>query len=350
MPVYPSHRNCGFPDFVLENTKAEEGKASIGPDGWSLQNAVLPAVPFPHPKAGIEAMWNWLVRYQGVGQDWPVGRTAISASPGGTNRIEFTWTQLVYFPWGGKGKSAPSDAGGVAYAMYYGISEPAALAGQGLVQRYYFSKDSDAYYYFTGQRRVRRLPSYAYDAPIIGTENQYPSDSQFIFYGNPDRFDWKIVGKKEMYVPYNNFEVQNFNTKFDDAAGPDFISPSVRRYELHRVWEVVGTVKSGFRHTAAKKVLYFDEDTWNIVAGDDFDAQGKIWKTKENYSAPSWEIGGTCTVSSFAMYDLANGRYLTDQQIWGTGKDQRHFASATDDKRLDDEFFTSDGLASRSER
>lgn len=349
MPVYQSHRDCGFPDFVLENTKANAGKASIASDGWSLSNAVLPAVPFPEPKSGIEAMWNWLTRYQGVGQSWPSGVSVVSASPGGSNRIEISWTQLIYFPWGKQGATSPKGVSDLENAMYYAYTDPAALAGQGLVQRYYFSKDADAYYYFTGQRRVRRLPSYAYDAPLIGFENQYPSDSQFIFYGNPDRFDWKIVGKKEIYIPYNNFEAQNFNVKLDDAVGPSFVNPNQRRYELHRVWEVVGTVKSGVRHSAPKKVLYLDEDSWNIVVGDDYDAQGKLWKTKENYVVPTWEIGGTCTVPSFAMYDLTNGRYVADQLVWGTGKDEVHFAAPTD-KRLNDNFFTSQSLQSMSER
>jgi Protein of unknown function (DUF1329) len=349
MPVYPSHRDCGFPDFVLENTKANAGKAAIGSDGWSLDKAVLPSIPFPEPKSGIEAMWNWLARYQGVGQDWPAGVSVVSASPGGSNRIEISWTQLIYFPWGKKGASSPSDHGGIENAMYYSYTDPAALAGQGLVQRYYFSKDTDAYYYFTGQRRVRRLPSYAYDSPLIGFENQYPSDSQFIFYGNPDRFDWKIVGKKEMYVPYNNFQAQNFNVKVSDAIGPTFVNPAQRRYELHRVWEVVGTVKSGVRHTAAKKVMYLDEDSWNIVVGDDYDVQGKLWKTKENNVVPTWELGGTCTVPTFAMYDLTNGRYVADMLVYGTGKDQRRFETASD-KRLRDDFFTSQSLQSMSER
>lgn len=349
MPVYPSHRDCGFPDFVVENTKANAGKASIASDGWSLQNAVLPGVPFPEPKKGIEAIWNWLTRYQGVGQDWPSGYSVVSASPGNSNRIEIGWTQLIYFPWGKKGTASPSENGGLENAMYYSYKDPAALAGQALVQRYYFSKDADAYYYFTGQRRVRRLPSYAYDAPLIGFENQYPSDSQFIFYGNPDRFDWKIVGKREMYIPYDNFTIQNFHAKLDDAIGPTFVNPAMRRYELHRVWEVVGTVKTGFRHSAPKKVLYLDEDSWNVVVGDDYDTQGKLWKTKENYVVPTWELGNTCTVPSFAMYDLTNGRFVADQLVVGTGKDEVHFETPTD-KRLNDDFFTSQSLQSMSER
>src|SRR6185503_16283861 len=67
MPVYPTHRECSVPDFVAQNTKDGILKSSIAKDGWSLENATLPGVPFPVPTTGIQVMWNWMMRYQGVG-------------------------------------------------------------------------------------------------------------------------------------------------------------------------------------------------------------------------------------------------------------------------------------------
>ncbi len=69
------------------------------------------------------------------------------------------------------------------------------------------------------------MPSYAYDSPQIGFENQYTLDQPWIFNGNLDRFDWKLVGKKEMYVPYNSFGMYNFNAKLHDVLLPKFLSP-----------------------------------------------------------------------------------------------------------------------------
>lgn len=349
MPVYQTHRECGLPEALEKNTRDGAAKASIAKDGWSLENATLPGVPFPVPQKGIEVMWNWLMHYRGVAAEWPDGYTVVSPRPGSTNPIVTHWALLDYYPWARSGQHAPHQNNGLQAGVYYRYKEPAALAGQGTVQRYYFNKDTDSYLYFTGQRRVRRLPSYAYDAPLIGYENQYPADITFGFYGNPDRFEWKIVGKKEVYVPYNSFAMHRFNTKLDDALDKNFVKPALRRYELHRVWEIEGTVKAGVRHATPKKTLYIDEDSWNVAVGDDYDAQGKIWKAKENHIAPAFDIGA-CAPAASVYNDLISGRYVFDNTVVGTGKDKKYYPPGTTDPRLSDSFFTGDNLGTISDR
>lgn len=349
MPVYPTHRTCALPDFVNENTKAGALKSAIGKDGWSLATATLPGVPFPVPDKGIEVMWNWLTRYQGVAVEWPAAFTAVSPRPGASSTIIARWTQLSYYPWAKSGQHSPQDNEDLQNGNYYAYMEPASLAGQGIVQRYYFDKDTDSFYYFTGQRRVRRLPSYAYDAPLIGFENQYPADQSFVFYGNPDRFDWKLVGKKEMYVPYNAFAMQRFKTKLSDAMGSQYVNPELRRYELHRVWEIEGTVKAGMRHATPKKTLYVDEDSWLVTVGDDYDAQGKIWRSKEGFTTPEWEVG-SCGFAAGVYTDLISGRYVFDETVVGTGKDLKFYPPDSKDDRLTNSYFTGENLGAISDR
>ena len=196
---------------------------------------------------------------------------------------------------------------------------------------------------------MRRLPSYGYDAPLIGFENQYPADMFQIFSGAPDRFDWKIVGKKEVYVPYNNFEAYNFRNKVKDVFGPTFVKAEVRRYELHRVWVIEGNVKSGVRHMAPKKTVYLDEDTWQAVVGDDFDAQGKIWKSKEIPIVPIWELGACQALATQVFYDLSSGRYVVDNTPYDTSKDFK-FMSEHNDPRMNSNYFTAEKLRAISER
>lgn len=348
MPVYPTHRECSVPDFVAQNTKDGILKSSIAKDGWSLENATLPGVPFPVPTTGIQVMWNWMMRYQGVGVEWPDGYTYVSPRPGAAPII-VRWNQQTYYPWAKKGQHTPEDEQGLHTGIFYGYSEPAALAGQGIVQRYYYKKDTDSFYYFTGQRRVRRLPAYAYDAPAIGYDNQYPYDMNYVFTGNPDRFDWKLVGKKEIYIPYNELAMQRFNSKLSDATQPDLVNPALRRYELHRVWEIQGTVKAGFRHTTPTKTLYVDEDSWLVAIGDDFDAQGKIWKVKENYIAPEWEIGA-CSLAGASYTDLISGRYIFDMIVIGTGKDLKFYSPGATEPRFTSSYYTGENLSAISSR
>jgi hypothetical protein len=349
MPVYPTHRNCAYPEFVNANTKATTGKSKIGADGWSLSDAVLPSVPFVEPKTGIEAIWNFFSHYKGVGVEFPALWTYVSPAPGNTEGILVGAYQLFYYPWAAKGANSPKTDGGLQIAVNYGYTVPAALAGQAVNQRFYFDKDSESFYYFTGQRRVRRLPSYAYDAPLIGFENQYPVDQSGIFFGNPDRFDWKVVGKKEVYVPYNNFASADFTKPTYDNLKPNFVNAAFRRYELHRVWEIVGTVKPGVRHSAPKKALYLDEDTWAAMLGDDYDAQGNLWRAKEGGVRPYWEINACSSIVQQNFYDLVSKRYVADAVQVGTGKDIKSFVDATD-PRLKGSYFTAESLRANSER
>lgn len=351
MDVYPSHRDCGFPANVEANTKTTLGKSKISADGWSLQDAVLPSVPFPQPKSGIEAMWNFLARYQGAAVIWPLGRTYVSPRPGGTEPLDLRYVQSYYMPWAEKSSSSPTQSP-LFQGLYYAFVKPAAFEGQALIQRYYWGKDAESFYYFPGQRRVRRLPSYAYDSPLIGIENQYPSDMIFMMIGNPDRFDWKIVGKKEMYVPYNAFGWMRFDStmKNEDWAGPKFVKSEVRRYELHRVWVIEATVKAGIRHNAPHKFFYLDEDSWLPALAEDYDAQGKIWKMKEGTVIPMWDLGACSNTAGIYVNDLASGRYLVDGVVIGLGKDIINLPTNNGDKTLKDDFYTAESLRAISER
>lgn len=350
MDVYPSHRNASFPDWVDANIKKNAaGAAKIASDGSNLGEADLPGVPFPFPKSGVEAIWNHLTRYQGQGAEWPGCNIVASPRPGSGQWIEPRGPQHMSFPWGKKGSNTPKSVNGALYSIYFGYDSPPALAGQAVIVTYYFAKENETFYYFPGQRRVRRMPTYSYDSPQIGFENQYTIDDVWVFNGNPDRFDWKIVGKKEMYVPYNSFGMFDFRSKLHDVLLPSYLAEKNRRYELHRVWVVEGTVKKGVRHISPKKVVYLDEDSWIGVVGDDYDAKGNLWKVRESYPIPSWELGGAFVIAPFVQYDLTNGRYVCDQSSLGVGKDIHWFVE-TSDPKYRPEFFTAENLRAISER
>jgi len=350
MDIYPTHRDCTYPDWVQDNIKKNAaGAAKLSTDGDHLQSAVLPGLPFPGAKTGQEAIWNYLTRYRGVGVDWQKINTMVSPRPGSTDWISVGSKQTLYFPWGKKGSNTLTPNENL-FSIYFGYETPAAFAGQALVQSFHFAdNEAETYYYFPGQRRVRRMPSYDYDAPQIGFENQYTVDEPWLFNGDIDRFDWKLVGKKEIYVPYNDFGVYNFKKGVSDVFKQDSVDPSVRRYELHRVYVLEATLKSNMRHVTQKKVMYLDEDSYLALLGEDYDAQGKLWKTKEGYPIPIWELGGTCDIEPFAQYNLTSGRYVDDQTVIGTGQDVHYLEDSTD-PRFSSNYYGAESLRQISER
>lgn len=63
--VYPTHRTASLPQAVLDNSRRNATNARSLNGGIAIDN-VMPGVPFPIPQSGAEAMWNFLLRYQGV--------------------------------------------------------------------------------------------------------------------------------------------------------------------------------------------------------------------------------------------------------------------------------------------
>jgi hypothetical protein len=349
LDVYPSRRTCGIPEIVAENSKKNVGFAKMGADGVSLQDAYTPGYPFPMPQSGAEAMWNAKMHYRGVGVEMRNFTTAVSPRRGSSDWIRGVSDMYGFLPWGAKMGATFAKVDRTEASVYFAYTAPAALAGQALVLTTGAGHAPEAFYYFPGQRRTRRMPSYAYDAPQIGMENQYTMDEGFVFAGPLDRFDWKLVGKKEMIVPYNAFGMYDFTSKFEQVAQRDFISPEHRRYELHRVWVVEATVKQGMRHSAPKRVFYLDEDSWILLGAVDYDAQGRVWKVREGHPIPVFETG-TCDATVMVQYNVAEGRYVFDNSPVGAGVDFRWITDGAGNSRMKPEFYTSENLRAISER
>jgi hypothetical protein len=221
--------------------------------------------------------------------------------------------QWTITPFGNPKAKTIEEVQGVEYKLLNEVVAPAARVGELILLNYYLNKESEAWLYFPGQRRVRRSPTFSYDNPVPGYENLLMVDQYPMFSGPLDRYDWKLVGKQELLVPYNTFKFNDTSRKFKDIFGADYPKRDLIRYELHRVWKVEGTVKQGARHLFPKRVMYLDEDTWMLLVADLYDAQGKIWRAMEAYPYTAWELPA-CVYQGYTSYDLNVGRYMADNQ------------------------------------
>jgi len=350
MDVYPTHRDCVVPKSVEERTKANATEAKLAANGWGMAHAKSGGVPFPIPKNGVEAMWNMKLRPSGVGFIYKKGGSAVAPRPGSKDFVFYDWILTQFWPMGQKDSKNIEDYSGVEFYTYYKYFSPAALAGQALVSISYLdNKYPDNYYYFPGQRRVRRLPTYVFDAPLIGFENEYPVEMQNMLWTTLDQFDYKIVGKKEIYVSHDSFKSYDFKAKKDDYYKETTINPDYVRWELHRTWVIDAVIKPGNRHSLPHQTFYIDEDSWNVLVVDAYDSKGGIWQTRMANQIPVWELGGTCTFGPFVMYDLATGRYTADYQVATQGVDMQ-FYTEPNDPTFKGGFYTPDNLREISER
>ncbi|MCX7169048.1 MAG: DUF1329 domain-containing protein, partial [Proteobacteria bacterium] len=229
MDVYPTHRSCGYPDWVYEQTRKNSTLAKLTSDGNdNLAQAVGAGFPFPIPKAGAEAVWNHRLRWQGEGRHEYYATIFMNPDGSFYSLYQDQWT---WNPYSSKKAKSIEDVGDVQMKALNVATAPASRTGEVILLHYFANKANDAWMYFPGQRRVRRLPAFNYDNPIPGYENLEAADQYPMFGGTLDRYDWKLLGKQEMYIPYNNFKFVAPG-KFSEIYLSLFPKRELMRYEL----------------------------------------------------------------------------------------------------------------------
>ena len=309
MDVYPTRRSCGYPEQVYQNTHKNATGAKLAANGYDLDKAFSGGTPFPLPTNGAEAMWNHKLRWLGEGR---IERySSVFSQPGDAKIVPLIQDQWTSTPGGNLAGKSLTEGDGVEYRLLNEVVAPAARTGELILLHYQLNKDNDAWLYFPGQRRVRRAPTFSYDNPVPGYENLLTVDQYPMFGGRLDRYDWKLIGKQELMIPYNTFRFNDQAKKLADIFGPEYPKRDLVRYEPHRVWKIEATVKQGQRHQFPKRTIYLDEDSWMMVATDLYDAQGKVWRTQESYPYVAWELPA-CVYQGYIIYDLNVGRYMAD--------------------------------------
>jgi hypothetical protein len=204
------------------------------------------------------------------------------------------------------------DAQNLLYYYKQRVTSPARLAGTVALVHETIDQVKEprrAWVYNAGQRRVRRAPQLAYDGPGTASDGLRTADNLDMFNGAPDRYDWKLIGKKEMYIPYNSYRLESSALKYDDIVKAGHLNPDHTRYELHRVWEVEATLKPGQRHVYAKRHMYLDEDTWQLAEVDHYDQKGQLWRVAEGHALYRYDEQASYFAAE-TLYDLISGRYM----------------------------------------
>ncbi|MBA5603797.1 DUF1329 domain-containing protein [Duganella sp. FT3S] len=311
--VYPSHRTAGYPQAVYDSIKAEAAKAELASGGNGVVNVSRSTVPFPEPRNGVEVVWNHIMRYRGGSVQRYSAEFPVQANGAFT---PVTRTETLAF-------ANAMDKPEANRLLYYmgTITGPTSVAGEALlvVDPVDQVRESRlAWMYNPGQRRVLRAPDVAYDTPGSGSDGLRTTDDYDGFNGSPDRYDWKLVGKKEMIVSYNNFKLTSKSLKYGDIVRPGHLNQDLVRYEPHRVWVVEATLKPGKRHVYAKRVFYIDEDSWQIAHADAYDGRGELWRVHE-IDAIQFYDAPTPWFAAEVFYDLQARRYL----VTGLGNQEK---------------------------
>lgn len=333
--VYPTHRTVAVPKEVAENTAKNAVRAKTAEGGLVLTGA-YGGYAFPIPANGFEAMWNHLTRYEGF--NYHTKYDAYNIDSSGHAVLATSGEVWQQYPYYNPAKTFETNDSDLFYQIKLNYFAPPRRAGE--AQLIWDSinpveKSRRAWQYLPGQRRVKLAPDLSYDTPNPGSAGSTTYDDAFVFNGAMDRFDFKLIGKKEMYIPYNEYRFV-YDAKADQVLAPNFLNPDVSRWELHRVWVVEATLKPGTRHIYARRVFYLDEDSWVAVMSDEYDAKNQLFRSGCNHLVMNYEHGSVFSDTQ-TFNDFISGGWAIQGWVG------QHFIEYNDP--LPDRDWTADSMA-----
>jgi len=308
MNVYPTHRIVSLPKEIYDATKVNATTCSI--QGTDILDGCNVGFPFPIPKTGAEPIWNHKLKWRGEAVTRYNNQMIVQ--PNG----DFQLTKIVedvQFSYASIKNPVPLTKTSGEFLKYLSQTvAPPRLAGTFILVHEKAGTGNDgrsAWLYSPGLKRIRRAPTVCCDNPYEGTDGHQFYDQVDMFNGVLDGYNWKLLGKKEMYIPYSGNKLAGPQTKFKDMAKAKHLNQDLARYELHRVWVVEANNKPEKRHTFAKRVFYIDEDSWNIVAVDDYDSRGNLYQFQEGHLVFGYNLQSASTIPE-VIYHLTSGRYF----------------------------------------
>jgi len=332
--VYPTRRDFVHPDWFEDNARKNATTAVLTEDGQKIENS-LPGTPFPIPQSALEVTYNHMVRY---GSDFETDYDVYYVDSNGKPILSTTGYITDVFPMYREPSKPVGDSDFIWLRINY--KAPARRAGEILLVHepgadFSAGKGRKAWQYLTGQRRVRLAPAVSFDTPNPGVAGTSTYDDSYLWNGSPERYNWTLLGKKEMYIPYSCYDF-NFKYKVEELLGAKFFKPETVRWEKHRVWVVEANLKEGSRHLYSKRRYYIDEDSWTALAGETYDGRGNLWRVHFAYQNILYDIKSQYAWA-YGTYDVLQGIYnLNTKPIPG------RFRNGV---TKDDKYFTAKGMA-----
>jgi len=305
--VYQTRRTAAAPQRIYDATKRIAPLAKLTADGNGVTGAIE-GTPFPIPSNGLEVIWNHILRWRSNYVERHVSQAAPTRG-GDYTLVKFIDRFNLLYSHEGMTEEKMNN---IILHFKQEVIAPARLAGGILLGHETLNQNKEkrkVWLYNPGQRRVRRAPNVAFDNPGTASDGMRTNDQFDMYNGSPERYNWELLGKKEIYVPYNNYKISSPSLKYKDIITPLHINQDYPRYELHRVWIVEATLKENARHIYKRRTFYVDEDSWQVLVVDQYDNRDQLWRVSEGMAINYYDVPALWTTLEVHT-DLQAGRYL----------------------------------------
>ena len=273
--IYKTLRTQHAPQWLYNATEKNKTSAKLENEG-TLLSGTWPGVPFPIPKSGVEIVWNHLLSWRGVSFEANMTETVVYPK----KKMELNTSIKTVFYYFDKKRHELTNSKILSYLS--SITAPAALAGDKLLVSDYANttkKPRQTWIYLSNTRKVQRVPAATFDNILSNSGGLRLADEVNMYNGSPELYQWKVIEKKEIYIPYNNQNIAFSNIKKENLLTPNHINSSLIRNELHRVWVLEGTLKEGKQHIYPRRIFYIDEDSWTIVISESYNKKNELWRS-----------------------------------------------------------------------
>ena len=312
MDIYPSHRDFTYPQYVIDQVKWNAVHTEVD-NGIETLKDWTGGTAFPIPGNAAEVMWNqrsnrYFATWNGTWDEYGV----FSNGDISHTATENTMTN----PFGNPENPVPTTETVIGdrnmYTLSVNLAPPREKGKITATQEPidFKANKRNAWQYDPGTRRVRKAPAIGYDNPT-GPGGLYTIDDHKGFNGAFDRYEFELLGKREIYVPYHTYDF-NDPTKgdLDDRLTRFHPNPDYVRYELHRVWIVEASLAPGKRHAYKKRRWYIDEDSWHPMISENFDGRGNLWRVGMFFTDYHYDVG--CYEKQTQVFmDIPSGAYVT---------------------------------------
>ena len=314
MKVYQSRRTCAHTPDIYAAVKRNATEATLTSGGNGIAGALV-GTPFPIVQEGIEVFWNHRFRPR----PFKSRRTYVQATVNGSRQYQpIKNSEDILYQYSGPGLLQKGDVNALdqldnVWVKYLRIVvSPARLAGNVLLV--YDNIDDgisgrQVWVYNPGTRRVLRAPQIAFDNPLTNADGLGTSDQFDGWNGSPQRYAFKLVGKREVYLGANNYDIQSDAHSYEDILKSGHADQELMRYELQRAWVVDASLREGYRHVYKRRVTYSNEDSWLIGAVDTYDTRDQLWRIQEAAAYTEYDAG-FCSSGVDFIYDIQSGRYV----------------------------------------
>ena len=316
MKIVPTGR-LEWPPPYKSATEKFSPQVQLGADG-TLKNYVA-GLPFPlveanDPNAALKVMWNF--SYRPLYTDDAISKNVELASyrPGSTpgNPVEhITIGNVGFYNNIGRTEVNPiptnpdAVAAGIRYRFgAYPFLELSELRGFGFIRYRNLDPkiDDNCWMYSPRSRRVGRasanelsdvvseVAGAATPGALGGGEGAatYASnldpDSFFGFAAKIEDFNYRLIGVKPMLAVVH---AENSPAKACDSDGGRTICPE--NWEMRQIYVIEADAKQtsllGSGVSIPKRIFYVDSEGWFITASDQYDREGKLWKTLVTFNA-----------------------------------------------------------------